>query len=112
DLESVEQLQITLSQVENRLRNAERMIKITNQLLKLALGIELKITLILEDNLESLTQKNISLTILNEDFEIEENIDYQIAKNLTEQRKLELKLEKSKALPTLNAFVNYGTTAH
>jgi outer membrane protein TolC len=44
--------------------------------------------------------------------DIEENIDYQIAENLTEQRELELKLEKSRALPTLSAFINYGTAAY
>ena len=42
---------------------------------------------------------------------IEENVDFKIAENLTTQRELELKLEKSRALPTLSAFVNYGTAA-
>src|SRR5690606_12578381 len=90
ELESVEQLQITLSQVENRLNNAERMVGITKELLKLALGIELKNELILEDDLESLAQENISLTILNNEWNIQDNIDYQLAENLTEQRELEL----------------------
>lgn len=112
DLESVEQLQITLSQVENRLQNARRMQEITRQLLKLALGIPIEETMVLEDDLETLAQENISLTLMNEDLEMEENIDFQIAKNLTEQRELELKLEKSKALPTLSTFVNYGTVAN
>ncbi len=31
--------------------------------------------------------------------------------NLNEQRFLELKLAKSRALPTLNAFINYGSTS-
>lgn len=112
DQESVEQLQITLSQVKNRLRNAERMQIITQQLLKLALGIPIEKTLVLEDDLNTLAQENISLSILNEDFEIQKNINYQIAKNLTEQRELELKLEKSKALPTLSTFINYSTRAN
>src|SRR5699024_5504580 len=110
--ESVEQLQITLSQVENQLRNSERMMIITQELLKLALGIPLEKTVVLENDLESLAQENISLTLLNEELEIEENIDFQIAKNLTEQRELELKLEKSKALPTLSTFINYGTVGN
>lgn len=110
--ESVEQLQITLSQVENQLHNSERMVEITQQLLKLALGIPIEETVVLEDDLETLAQENISLTLLNEDLEITENIDYQIAKNLTQQRELELKLEKSKALPTLSTFINYGTVAN
>ncbi|HET8809401.1 MAG TPA: TolC family protein [Flavobacteriaceae bacterium] len=110
--ESVEQLQITLSQVENQLRNSERMVVITEQLMKLAMGIAIEETVVLEDDLETLAQENISLALLNEDLEIEENIDYQIAKNLTQQRELELKLEKSKALPTLSTFINYGTVGN
>lgn len=88
------------------------MVGITKELLKLALGIELKNELILEDDLESLAQENISLTILNNEWNIQDNIDYQLAENLTEQRELELKLEKSRALPTLSAFINYGTAAY
>ncbi|MGK0380034.1 MAG: outer membrane protein TolC, partial [Patiriisocius sp.] len=42
---------------------------------------------------------------------IEENVDYKIAQNLTEQRDLEMQLEKSQYLPSLSAFINYGTAA-
>lgn len=112
ELESVEQLRITLSQVENSLRNAERMGNISIQLLKVALGIPIEKTLVLEDNLESLARENIEVTLLNEHLDIEENINYQIASTLTEQRELELKLEKSKSLPTLSTFINYGVRAN
>ena len=49
---------------------------------------------------------------MSSNLSVEENIDYKIAFNLTEQRSLELKLEKSRALPSLNAYVNYGTQAY
>ena len=49
---------------------------------------------------------------MNQGFQLEDNIDFKIASNFTEQRSLELKLEKSKALPSLSAFVNYGTQAN
>ncbi|HET8855055.1 MAG TPA: TolC family protein [Salinimicrobium sp.] len=112
DLESVQQLQITLSQVESQLRNAQRMVDISRQMLKLTLGIPIEESILLEDDLDSLAREQISLQLLNEDLEIENNIDYRIAKNLTQQRELELKLEKSKALPTLSTFINYGTVAN
>ncbi len=112
ELENVEQLQITLSQVENQLHNSERILEITKQLLNLALGIPVEYTVFLEDDLKTLTQENINLVLTDEKLEIEENIDYQIAENLTQQRELELKLEKSKALPTLTTFINYGTSGN
>lgn len=110
--ESVEQLQITLSQVQNQHQNAERMVEITEQLLKLALGIDLEEPIILEDELDDLAQENVDLALLNEVFMIENNVNYRIARNLTQQRELELKLEKSKALPTLSTFINYGTVGN
>lgn len=112
ELESVEQLQITLSQIENQLSNAERMMDITQQLLKLTMGIPISQKVELEDNLESLTTENIEAEMMNNSFNIQDNIDYQIAKNLTEQSALELKLEKSKYLPSLNTFLSYGTQAN
>ena len=49
--------------------------------------------------------------ILNYDFNLNENVDFKLAENLNQQRYYEWKLAKSRALPTLNAFVNYGSSA-
>ncbi|MEO1011233.1 MAG: TolC family protein [Bacteroidota bacterium] len=106
--ESVEQLQITLSSVENQLKNATRLEKITLQMLNLIMGIDIDAPTRLEDNLDDLTQKQISLNLLESDFVLDNNVDYKIVQNLNDQRFFELKAAKSRALPTLNAFINYG----
>ena len=49
---------------------------------------------------------------MDSDLNVEDNVDYKIAYNLTEQRTLEMKLEKSRSLPILKAFLNYGTQAN
>ncbi|MEO2051157.1 MAG: TolC family protein [Allomuricauda sp.] len=108
DEESVDQLQITLSSVDNQLKNAKRLEKITHQMLNLVLGLPIETPTVLTENLDDLTQKQIDLGLIDADFKIENNVDYKMALNLNEQRALELKLAKSRALPTLNAFVNYG----
>lgn len=108
DQESVDQLQITLSSIDNQLKNAKRLEKITLQMLNLMLGLPLENQTVLTDNLDELTQKQIDFALLDTQFLLEENTDYKIVQNLNEQRELELKLAKSRALPTLNAFVNYG----
>ena len=107
--EDFEQLQITKLQLENQLNNAKRQVNIAKQMFNLTLGIPINTTVRLKENLEQLAVENVSLTIADQPLVVEENIDYRIAYNLTEQRSLELKLEKSKALPSINAFVNYGT---
>ncbi len=110
--ESVEQLEITLNDIKNRLSNTKQMLQIAKQMFNLALGLNIDTPVNLTDSLESLTQKNTSLQLLETDLTIENNIDYKIASNLTQQRQLELKKEKTNALPNLAAFVNLGTLAN
>ncbi len=104
--ESVEQLQITLSGVESNLNNTSRLKSLAYQMLNITIGLDLNTSLTLLDNLESLTAQNISLDLLNSEENVENTIDYRIAFNDKTSKELLLKLEKSKALPTLNAFVN------
>ena len=108
DQESVDQLQITLSSVGNQLKNAQRLEKITLQMLNLILGLPIETPTVLTDDLDGLAQRQIDMGLLDADFTIENNVDFKLAENLNEQRQLELKLAKSHALPKLNAFINYG----
>ena len=110
--ESVEQLEITLLNIETQLKNARRTLVIAKQMLNLAIGIDVASEVLLLDSLDDLTQENINLNFLDKTINVEENIDYKIASNLTEQRTLEIKLEKSFSIPNLSAFVNYGTQAN
>ncbi len=110
DEESVEQLQITLSSIENQLKNAIRLKGITLQMLNLVMGLPIENPTTLKDNLDMLTANNIDIGLTDAGFDLEKNVDYKIAINLNEQRYFEWKLAKSRALPTLNAFINYGTS--
>ncbi len=110
--ESVEQLEITLLDIETQLNNARRSQAIAKQMFNLALGIDVEAPVTLTDDLDQLANQNISLSLLDSSLKIEENVDYKIAYNLTEQRYFENRLEKSKFLPRLSAFVNYGTSAN
>ncbi|NRR92153.1 TolC family protein [Winogradskyella undariae] len=110
--ESVEQLKITLSGVKSSLSNTNRLKKLAYQMLNFTLGLDVHDTLTLTDNLETLTENNISLNILDIEENPESTIDYLIASNDAEAKSLLLKLEKSKALPTLNAFINGGYSGY
>lgn len=109
--ESVEQLQITLAGIESNLNNVNRMKTLAYQMLNMTLGLDINRKTQLTDDLERLTQENISLGLLETEDNIENTIDYQIAENDKMSKELLLKLEKSKALPTLNAFINGGYSA-
>jgi outer membrane protein TolC len=106
--ESVEQLQITLLGIESSLNNAIRLKDISYKMLNVTLGIDVKRRVLLKDDLPSLTTQNIDLDLMNTSLNLENNIDFKIAKNNEKSQELLLKYEKTKALPSLTAFVNGG----
>ncbi|CAM1342486.1 TolC family protein [Tenacibaculum amylolyticum] len=110
--ENVEQLQITLGNLENNINNTKRLKDIAYQMLNLALGTDINKKLELSDTLEGLVLQNTDLQLLSEAFDLENHIDYRIASNNKRAQELLVKLEKSKALPSLSAFINYGANAN
>jgi len=103
--ESVEQLQITLSSVQSNLNNTKRLKILAYQMLSITLGLDYNTPVTLTDDLENLTVKNILQEGI-EDADVKNTIDYKIAANDKTSKELLLKLEKSKALPTLSAFLS------
>jgi len=106
--ENVEQLKITLSSVNSNLNYVTRLKEIGLKMLKVNLGIDIDETLTLTDKLELLAKNNLDLALKNGEFDPKGNINYIISQNFVDQRNLEMKLQKSKALPTLAAGVNFG----
>jgi outer membrane protein TolC len=110
--ESVEQLQITLTSINSTLNYNKRLAEIAYKMLKITLGLDINDDLKLTDKLDNLTVSNLDLAFSKSEFAVADNINYQMALTFEEQRELELKLQKSKALPSLAANVNYGYTAY
>jgi len=105
--EDAEQLELTYKQLMNQRENAQRMEGIALQMFNNALGLDIDTNTTLIQSLEELSFP--ALELLSSNFSVNNNVDWKIATNLTQQRELELKLEKSRALPTLGGFVNFGT---
>lgn len=109
--ENVEQLQITLTSINSTLNYNKRLAEVANKMLKITLGIDIADNVNLTDKLDNLTTSNLDLAFSKNEFVITDNANYQMALNFQEQRNLELKLQKSKALPSLGANLNFGYTA-
>ncbi len=109
--ENVEQLQITLSTINSSLNNTKRLKDIALKMLKINLGIEIDDELKLTDKLDNLAKNNLNLALAQGEFNITNNVDYKLGKNFQDQRRLELKLLKSRSLPSLGANVNFGYNA-
>lgn len=106
--ENVEQLQITLANISNSLNNTRRLHTLSIKMFNITLGLPLDEKVALKDNLNNLVLINANSDLLESELIIEENIDYKIAENNKRSQELLLKYEKTKALPTLNAFLNGG----
>jgi outer membrane protein TolC len=109
--EDVEQLEITLGTLKSQLNSVKRMKEIAYQMLNLSLGNLINTPLILTDSLNGLVENNMSLELISSEFNYEDHIDFKISENNRETNRLMVKLEKSKSLPSLGAFVNYGNQA-
>jgi outer membrane protein TolC len=110
--EDVEQLEITLGNLTSQLNSVKRMKYIAYKMLNISLGNSIYTKLTLTDSLDSLAESNIDLSIVSKEFDFTKHIDFKIAKNDRESKRLLVQLEKSKALPTLSAFLNYGAQGY
>jgi outer membrane protein TolC len=110
--QDAEQLALTLNGIENQLKNLQRMEEYNINMLKYVLGIPIEESIMLTDSLNSLLTPENDWTLLNNPFDYTHHIDYKMSENNVEAGKLFTKLEQSKALPSLAAFVNYGVNAY
>ncbi|MGB0305685.1 MAG: TolC family protein [Flavobacteriaceae bacterium] len=107
EVEQVEQLEITSASIQSALDYVLRLVPITHQILNMALGRDLNDNVALTDTLLGLCVKSEN-ELISSDWDLEKNIDYQIAQNNLRSSKLLLKLERFRALPTISAFIISG----
>lgn len=110
--EDVEQFEITEGTIESSIKNANRMKEIAYQMLNLTMGKEIDAKLNLTNTLDDLILTNTDLNLLAQDFDLNNHIDFKIAENTKESNRLLMQLERSKALPSLSAFINYSKIAN
>ena len=106
--ETVEQLQITLASVDNNLSNITRLVDISTKMLKITMGLDIEDPIELTQNLDDLVLENMSLETIGENFNVNNNVDYLLAENFKEQRRLEYKLQRAAYLPSIAANYNLG----
>ena len=110
--EDIEQLEITLGNTESQLNSVRRLRTIAYQMLNMTMGNAIDVELTLTDTLDSLTQTNISFELISQSFDVNNHIDFRIAQNDRESKRLLMRYEQSQALPSLSAFLNLGSQAN
>ncbi|MBJ25288.1 MAG: transporter [Flavobacteriaceae bacterium] len=110
--ESVEQIQLTLANINTQLKYAVNLSKIIHEMLKFNLGIPVEQEVILSSQIsEIVDESNLIFGNLNIPT-ISNNIDIRIAENNLLSESLLYKYEKSKFLPSIKAFINGAYTGN
>ena len=110
--ESVEQMQLSLSQVNSNLKYAQNLMKITEEMVKFVIGYPTEKPLSLRSNLEDIFNEGLYFKTIPEITNISNNIDIKIADNNVKSEALQFKYEKSKSLPKLSGFINQTYTGN
>ena len=104
--ENVEQLQLTLDGLKSTKNYNIVLKKLAYEMFNLVLGLNIETDVKLTESLEDLVAKSNLNKFEISNSVIENIIDYKIASNNLKSNELLLKLEKSKALPSIDAFLN------
>ena len=110
--EAVEQLEITLSELQSKRKFAYQFSLLSKDILKISLGLKEGDELNLTSTLESIINLHIFEIPVIELWDINSNIDIKIANNNVEYKRLEYKLEQSKSLPKLSTFISGAYTGN
>ena len=110
--ETVEQTQLSLSQIINQLKYAKNLMRITQEMVKFIIGYPAEKKLILESELEDVFNEDVFFGSIPEINQIDNNIDIRIADNNVKSEALQFKYEKSKSLPRLSGFINQTYTGN
>ncbi len=110
--ESVEQIQLTLANINTQLKYAVNLSKIIHEMLKFNLGIPVEKKIVLTSQIYEIIDESNLIFENQNNFNISNNIDIKIAENNFLSESLLYKYEKSKFLPSLKAFINGSYTGN
>ena len=100
-------LSIMVTTVDNALKATERQIEQGYNILRLQLGLESNKSIILSSNIEDMAKKYILQTLVNDTFNIQNNMDFKLISMQSEIAKKSIDLKKTSYLPSLAAFYSY-----
>lgn len=105
----VDQMVSNVNMVENSRSSLQRTIELNYNILRFQLGVDPAKEIILTETLEGLTAEIDVEALLNQQFELKQNINYKLIEGQELMSSLMLKSQMASVLPTLAGFYNYGT---
>lgn len=106
ELQNVEQQQFSYKSIVTNQQNFQRTREKLIMTLKYLLGYPLEEDLVLTSDLQEIITKNETLVSVEENPDVSNHIDVKLSQNALRIKELQLKLQRSKYLPTLGAAVS------
>lgn len=107
----VDQIQLSVTDLENAVRSMDRQIEITYRLLKFQMGFELQKEIRLSQTLEEILMEIDNEELLTTGYNLFNHIDYRLVDTQEKSLNLLLRREKTEYLPNISAFVTYSQMA-
>ena len=108
---NVDQVQIQVNNLKNTLNSTKRQKKSYYDMIKIQLGMDLDREIKLTDSLSGIIDRIRLKDQVGQGYDVEKNIQYEMAETQVKLRNLDLKRQKANTLPSLSAFYNYGQDA-
>lgn len=103
----VDQLEVSVTMLENAVRSAERQVEINYNLLRLQLGVDKETAIELSEDLNTILAGIDFNAALNQSFYLENNIEYRLMKTQEELNEKQVDLEKMNYLPVITGFYTH-----
>lgn len=105
-----DQIKILELNIKNQISALKRQEQLSMLMLKFQLGMIPQDSIILTDSLSQLI-KNLDLKLMSNNFDISNNIDYQMLETQVKLKTLNLRRTESKTLPQISAYYSYSKKA-
>jgi len=102
----VDQIQVTLINIQNTKEMIDRQCEVALNLLKFQIGMDISNKIELTDNVSTLIT-NLNADVLQKNLKVDEQTDYQLLLVQEQMANLNVKLQKSTFLPDIAAFYNH-----
>jgi len=100
-----DQLTLTVTDIQNSINSLKRQNEIGYKLLNYQMGISLDQLVILTETLDGLIEQATASALLDQQFNLEQHVDYRLISSQEQMKYLSLKNERAAYYPTLNGFI-------
>lgn len=105
---SADQIMVKVNALKNSINSNKRNVELARNSLKVLLGLNAETELILSQTLDELLSAESALALLNENFDIDRNYDYQLLQKNVELAKKNVTMAGLAYTPTLSAYYQYS----